>query len=210
MKVKICGMRSPDNIKEIITLKPEYLGFIFYSKSPRFIGKNPDPDLFRLIPGSTQKVAVFVNETPSTILKLCAQHHFEFVQIHGDESSDYCAQLKANGLKIIKAFGVDSNFDFHKLRHYSSHCDFFLFDTKGIQYGGNGFSFNWNLLQGYSNELPFFLSGGIDLKKLSESTKLKGLNIEAMDLNSKFEIRPGIKDPNLIRKGIELIHQIKN
>ena len=150
--------------------------------------------LFKQIPSEIQKVAVFVNSTLEEVVQICRNFKFDYAQLHGDESAEYCENLKKEGIAIIKAFPVDEDFDFTKTNSYKTSCKFFLFDTKTIQYGGSGMQFNWEVLNNYDNEIPFFLSGGIGPENFEEALKLKGLNIEALDLNSKFEIEPGRKD----------------
>lgn len=194
MKIKVCGMKYPDNIEAIVKMNPDYLGFIFYEKSPRFVGDSVSKSLMESIPNTIKKVAVFVNAPIEKVVQTIQDFGFDYAQVHGDENSEYCAQLKNYGIKIIKAFGIDEQYDFSKLEDYKPYCDFFLFDTRGIQYGGNGFSFNWKVLERYDNKKSFFLSGGIGPENIEEAVSLEDLNIEALDLNSKFEIEPGVKD----------------
>lgn len=203
MKIKICGMREAQNIQEALNFQPAYLGFIFYEKSKRFVGEDFKPNQIEAVPKSTKKVAVFVNEKLEKVVKIYSEFAFDFVQLHGDETASYCKTLKEKGVHIIKVFSIDDEFDFSKTKAYKPFLDYFLFDTKGIQYGGNGFAFDWEVLKNYDNEIPFFLSGGIGLENINEALKLKELNIEALDLNSKLEVRPGLKD-------IELIEKIEN
>lgn len=192
MKLKVCGMRAAENIEELVALGPDYMGFIFYDKSPRNVTQKPDV----AIPSNIKKVGVFVNASIETIETKNAEFGFDFIQLHGAENPEYCQQLAAKGFKLIKAFGVHDRFEFSLLDHYKPHCEYFLFDTKGKLPGGNGVKFNWNLLSKYDNELPFFLSGGIDLNNTAFIRSLmdKNLNIEAIDVNSRFEIEPALKD----------------
>lgn len=195
LKWKVCGLR--DNIEDVVALQPDYLGFIFYSKSPRYVGKG------FLMPEigvkSIQKVGVFVNEAIDFVLKTMQKYRLDFAQIHGHESPDYCNGLKQKGIKVIKAFQIDALFDFELLKEYDS-ADYFLFDTKTSQYGGSGKAFDWSVLKKYSMEKEYFLSGGIGLDNLSELKKLDLSKIHALDVNSKFEIRPGFKDVEMLRK----------
>lgn len=188
MKLKICGMKYPSNIMETAQLQPDYLGFIFYEKSPRFFyGGLPE------IAKSIQKVGVFVNAAAEEILAKVKQYDLQLVQLHGNESPEFCYLLKHNNITIIKAFSVDDAFNCNEIQPYESTCDYFLFDTKGKNPGGNGTAFNWQLLQNYPSQKPFFLSGGIGLDDIEKIKKLH-LPIHAIDVNSKFEIRPGLKN----------------
>ena len=193
MKIKICGMKYPENIEHLALLKPDFLGFIFYEKSKRFVGDNLlIKDLH--IDKNTQKVGVFVNASHEYILENIKKHDLDLVQLHGDETPDFCAYLFKQNIKISKAFQVDEDFDFKILDVYKDVCSYFLFDTKTKHYGGSGRKFDWDILSGYDNEKPFFLSGGIDIDDAQNIKQLKGLNIFAIDINSKFEIEPGLKD----------------
>ena len=197
-KLKICGMKYADNIKAVAALKPDYMGFIFYEESKRFVGYL-DEEVTGKLPSSVKKVGVFVNEVIEDILELHDRYHFDLVQLHGDESADFCSEMK-NFIPVIKAFSIEEKIDFNILKPYKRSCDYFLFDTKSESYGGSGKRFNWDLLKKYDNEVPIFLSGGISLEDAAEINKLKGLNIHAIDINSRFEKGPGLKDPVLIKQ----------
>lgn len=197
-------MRDIENVKELIGIKPDYIGFIFYPKSKRFVGVNPDISLFNSIPKNIEKVGVFVNYTKDSIIENTEKYKLDLVQLHGNESAEFCKELKSQiSAKIIKAFSIDKDFDFKTLNEYKQVCDYFLFDTKTEFYGGSGQQFDWNILNKYDNEIPFFLSGGIDLEHAAKIKKLKHLNIHAIDINSRFETEPGIKN-------IDKIKQFKN
>ena len=189
MKLKVCGLKDPKNIKEVADLKPDYMGFIFYPLSKRFVGNDFEmPNISPLI----KKVGVFVNESKSTILEKVAKHKLDYVQLHGDESADFCIDLSKT-TKIIKAFGIDEQFNFSLLNDYESYCEYFLFDTKTKEYGGSGKGFNRGILKNYRSSKPYFLSGGIGLEEVT-SYKLQVTSSFALDVNSKFEIEPGLKD----------------
>src|SRR6185437_6350311 len=190
-KLKVCGMKYSDNVKEVAALAPDYIGFIFYPKSQRYVG-DLDEQLVKDL-GNIKKVAVVVNASVVEIEEKVKRYSFDYIQLHGDETAEFCKQVHNKGIHSIKAFQVDDNFDFKLLDSYKSYCDFFLFDTKSEGYGGAGKSFNWDVLKKYNNEKPFFLSGGIGLENVEEIKKLKGLNIHALDINSKFEIEPALK-----------------
>ena len=201
MKVKICGMRDAANIEQVLALAPDYLGFVFHEKSPRYTGELLEADQLKAFPKTVKKVGVFVNSHPDSVLKNAKKFGLDFAQLHGDESPDVCRSLRGRGVSIIKTFALDENFNFSRLNNYKSHCDFFLFDTKGEQPGGTGVSFDWDILQRYDNEKPFFLSGGIGPEYVERIQELKGkgLNIHAIDVNSRFETAPGVKNVELLR-----------
>lgn len=206
MKLKICGMKYPDNILEVGSLLPDYMGFIFWEKSARYFNGSI-PDLSK----SIKKVGVFVNATQEDILEKIAKYDLQAVQLHGHESVEFCLDLKQvlkdeNGkqiqIEIIKVFSVDDSFDFEVLKPFETVCDYFLFDTKGKLPGGNGTAFDWKVLEKYPSNKPFFLSGGIGLEEIDLTKEILTTNlpIHALDLNSKFEIEPGLKDKKILKK----------
>lgn len=199
-------MRNSDNIKELLELGPDYMGFIFYEKSSRFVGEELDEDLLKSFPNTVKKVGVFVNATQAYILDKVKKYALDYVQLHGEEMPDFCRNLKFKGVNIIKAFSVDNQFNFGKLLNFKPYCDYFLFDTKGDLKGGNGLTFDWSVLRRYDNDKPFFLAGGIDLENAAQARELAGLKIHSLDVNSKFEISPALKD---IEKLSELIKILK-
>lgn len=194
IRVKVCGMRDPLNIRDISETMPDYLGFIFYQSSKRYVGDNPDPQLFRDIASNIKKVGVFVDESRHRILELASMAGLTAVQLHGNESAELCGELKASGLTVIKTFNIGLNFRFSSAESYTKCCDFFLFDTKSNTAGGSGKKFSWEQLEDYTFDKPFFLSGGIgpEDSRLIRSLRNKGLY--AADINSRFEISPGVKD----------------
>ena len=218
MKLKVCGMKYLENIQDVAALKPDYLGFIFYEKSKRnFEGIIPD------LPTSVKKTGVFVNEYIEIVISLIEEYKLDAIQLHGDESVDYVIELKnhlaerrtlfieenkvikkkknqhyisKSAIEVIKVFGIKDEFNFDILKPYTSVIDYFLFDTKGKERGGNGTKFDWSVLEQYPFTKPFFLSGGIGLDDL-EQVKIvakSNLPIYALDINSKFEIEPGRKN----------------
>lgn len=192
LKLKICGMKFSENILEISQLNPDFLGFIFYNKSPRnFEGEIPD------LPNEIKKVGVFVNVSSGEILQKAEQHNLDFIQLHGNESSQFCSEIQTV-IPVIKAFSIDEDFDFGTLNEYQNSCDYFLFDTKGKNHGGNGMTFDWSLLDNYKLDKKYFLSGGISLEnapKLLEFLKTKSAeSCFAIDINSQFENQPGLKN----------------
>jgi phosphoribosylanthranilate isomerase len=206
MKIKVCGMRELTNIQELVALKPDFIGFIFYDKSPRYVGEDLDETTVRQIPSSIKKVGVFVNSSPDYIVNMAKKYDLQYVQLHGNELPDICRVLRQKGMNIIKAFAVDSTFNFAMLNNYKSYCDLFLFDTKGSQPGGNGEPFDWSILRKYDQEKPFLLSGGIALDNIDQLLELAAsMRIYGIDINSRFEIEPGLKDIVQVQKLIDKI-----
>ncbi|ARV06443.1 N-(5'-phosphoribosyl)anthranilate isomerase [Polaribacter sp. SA4-10] len=217
MKLKVCGMKYVANIQEVAALHPDYLGFIFYEKSKRnFEGIIPE------LPKSIKKAGVFVNEYPEIVISLVEEYQLDAIQLHGDESVKYIKDLESQlaerralfieenkqikkkknqhllsdeKVEIIKVFGIKDEFNFDVLKPYLEVVDFFLFDTKGKERGGNGTKFDWSVLGNYPFKKPFFLSGGIGLEDVEEVQKImkSNLPIYALDVNSKFESKPGVK-----------------
>lgn len=203
MKIKVCGMKYPENIAEVARLGPDYLGFIFWEPSARFFDGSPGN-----LPENIKKVGVFVDADLKEILAAVAKYDLQAVQLHGKESPESCKELRSamlNGpdspkkqIEIIKVFSIKDNFDFENLAPYETVCDYYLFDTKGKLPGGNGYTFSWEVLKNYPSQKPYFLSGGIGPE---EATKIKEFlgkpesrYCYALDLNSKFEREPGLKD----------------
>jgi phosphoribosylanthranilate isomerase len=200
LKVKVCGLRDAENIRSVAALEPDYLGFIFYEGSPRYVGKSffiPDD-----LPSTVKSVGVFVNESAQSIQRLASLHALHAVQLHGNESVEQCLLLKTSGLEVIKAFAVDNDFDFSSLKPYQGSVDYFLFDTRGKNYGGNGMPFNWELLNRYDLNVPFFLSGGLSNQNMQEVLKLSYKNLVVLDVNSGVETAPGVKDVQQVEQFI--------
>ena len=189
-------MRDKENISNLLALKPDYIGFIFYDKSKRFVADFPQIE----IPSTTKKVGVFANETIEEIIEKVNQHTLDFVQLHGNETPEFCSALSAKNIKIIKAFSVGENFDFNATLLFEKHVSLFLFDTKGKNYGGNGIKFNWDLLQNYTGKIPFLLSGGISINDAEEIKKFKHPAFLGIDINSGFELEPGLKNIKEIKE----------
>ena len=198
MKLKVCGMKFIENIEQVSGLYPDYMGFIFYEKSKRnFEGVIPK------LPKSIKKTGVFVNEYLEIVISLVEEYQLEAIQLHGDETVTYIRQLKTHlpSIEIIKVFGIKDEFNFDVLTPFLPLVDYFLFDTKGKERGGNGVQFDWSVLDAYPYEKPFFLSGGIGLKDVLAIQKIinSNLPIYALDINSKFEIEPGLKNINEVK-----------
>lgn len=202
MKLKVCGMKYQDNILKVSALKPDYIGFIFYEKSPRFVSESISE-----IPKNIKKVGVFVNASIDTITNTINKFGLNVVQLHGDETVEFCKKIKTKNIEIIKVFSVKNNFNFKKLKPFEDHVDYFLFDTKGPNPGGNGYCFDWSILENYDSKTPYFLSGGIGLEEIETLNEFKNSvaakQCYAIDVNSKFEIKPALKDSIKLKKFIE-------
>ena len=194
LKLKVCGLRDTKNIKDIIDVKPDYMGFIFYKPSPRFVGEPLSVELMNTIPSNIETVGVFVNEDIGNIITIATKYRLNLVQLHGDESPGYCKKLQEKGFRIIKAFRIFSKKDMEQINTYKPHIDYALLDSSGINYGGNGVKFDWALLDLYQSDVPFFLSGGIGLEDYLKVASIKHNKFHAIDVNSGFEIEPGHKD----------------
>lgn len=209
IKLKICGMKYSENIQEIATLKPDYLGFIFWDKSSRKF------DLYELpkLDSNIKKVGVFVDATLEEIQNKIKTFQLDIIQLHGKESVDYCANLKNENIEIIKAFSINNDFDFSQLKAYENVVDYFLFDTKGKLPGGNGTTFDWEILENYNLQKPFFLSGGIGLTEITKTKEFLDSNLSkycyAIDVNSRFETEPGLKNKIDLEKFKKLLYENK-
>ncbi len=193
IRLKVCGMREEENLKQLIQVGPDYIGFIFYKKSKRFVGDNDTISFIK--PLNIPKVGVFVNEENSEIIRHAKALDLHMIQLHGDESPAQAEELKSLGLRVIKVFSVSNQLPVEELNKFKKTADYFLLDTKTEAYGGSGQRFDWSVLKDYDNEVPLFLSGGIGEEHLEEISDLnKKLNIHAIDVNSRFEITPALKN----------------
>ena len=194
--VKVCGMREAENIREVEAVGIDLMGFIFWPKSGRYVSERP-----AYLPTNCKRVGVFVDEDIETVKRIAEDYALDYIQLHGHESPEYCAQLK--GLKLIKAFNIATTEDFKQTEPYTGIVDYFLFDTKGKSVGGNGEKFDWSVLSAYDDNTPFLLSGGIgpdDAEVLtSHFSPLTSKKCVGIDLNSRFEQAPGLKDINKLK-----------
>ncbi len=202
-KIKICGMRDSQNLQKICLLQPDFVGFIFYPPSKRFVGENFDSAMLFSVPKNIRKVGVFVNETHKNILEKKEKYNLDIIQLHGEESSAFCADLERENIALIKVFSVSENFDFQTVESYLPYVNYFLFDTKTPQYGGSGKKFDWNLLENYTFEKPFLLSGGIGTEDVEQIKKIQISSLYGLDLNSQFETAPACKDVQKIHTFME-------
>lgn len=191
MIIKVCGMREATNMREVEQLGTDWMGFIFYPKSPRYVGEE-----LAYIPGDVKRVGVFVNEEPDRLLALAGKNGLDIIQLHGSESPDYCKSLQEKGFLVIKAFGISTDMPFPSelIERYEGCCDYFLFDTKTDLYGGSGKKFGWDLLSDYQGSTPFLLSGGISPEDLEAVKGFSHPRCIGIDLNSGFEIEPAVKN----------------
>jgi phosphoribosylanthranilate isomerase len=192
-------MKHTQNRQEVEKLDVDFMGYIFYPLSKRFVGENPETGLFN---SEKPKVGVFVDENAFEILALAKNLEFEWVQLHGKENPKTCQLLKRQGLKIIKAFSVDDNFNFETTQPYEKVANFFLFDTKTKNHGGSGEKFNWAILEKYDGHIPFFLSGGIGPEDVENIKKIQHPKLTGVDVNSGFEDEPGVKSIEKLEKFI--------
>jgi len=205
MEFKVCGMKYEDNMEAIAALNPNYMGFIFWEPSSRFF-ENKIPH----IPPNIKKVGVFVDADIHSIMEKINTHDLNAIQLHGNESSTYCKELKQaleqnnNTIAIIKAFALRDTFDFTVLNPFENVCDYYLFDTKGALPGGNGYTFDWGILKDYPSTKPYFLSGGIgpnEIEQVLDFLKTPAATYcKVLDLNSKFETAPGLKDKETLQE----------
>jgi phosphoribosylanthranilate isomerase len=193
MKWKVCGMRDLTNIEAVAACEPDYMGFIWVAKSPRYVGAD---FVIPALPAKTLAVGVFVNESTDTIISLSQKAGFQVVQLHGEEGQNVIDALQSAGLVVIKAVSVASEED---VKGLSLKPDYYLFDTKkGTQVGGTGERFNWAILKAYAIDIPYFLAGGLDEASIEEAKQLPG--IYALDFNSKLELSPGLKDLTKVKE----------
>lgn len=203
LKLKVCGMRDGDNVSEVAALNPDYMGFIFYLKSPRFVGALSENLVSSLKNKGIEPVAVFVNASVAFVTQISELYGFTSVQLHGHETPETCMDLRAKGLKVLKAFNIADFSDMHKTEAYQNCCDYFLFDTKSALPGGSGHPFDWNLLKGYAGITPFFLSGGIGPDDAEKVRLFDHPMLFGIDLNSRFETALALKDVSLLNSFID-------
>ncbi|MFN2262031.1 MAG: phosphoribosylanthranilate isomerase [Psychroflexus sp.] len=210
MKIKVCGMKYPENIAEIAKLKIDYLGFIFYEKSPRFVETNFE------LPNLPKKVGVFVDAKINFIIEKSKIFQLDVIQLHGDETPEFCHQLSIQlsekyrpNVQIWKVFPVQNISDLSGLTDYNFYVDKFLLDTKGSKKGGNGKKFNWDILKQQDLEKPIILSGGISENDVNSIQELYASKIIwGIDVNSQFEIEPGLKNPERLENFVQKIKML--
>lgn len=204
MIIKVCGMREPENIRQVAALGIDWMGFIFYPGSPRVVGGRMET-----IGGNlpVKKVGVFVDAGDEEILQIAASYRLDTIQLHGNETPLQCSRLQAHGYQVVKAFRISSGKSFDEVNRYVGYADYFLFDTPCKNYGGSGVRFDWSALASYRGETPFLLSGGIGPEQAEEIRHFRHPRFAGIDLNSKFEVRPGQKDVEKLSAFIQLIRE---
>jgi len=205
MIVKVCGIRTTQNLDYLSQSNADWIGFIFFGKSKRnFLDGDISPEQMQAI--EKVKVGVFVNESLDMIAASIETYALDMVQLHGDESNAFCEQVKHLGVEVMKAFSVQDELP-SNLNDYVGAIDFVLFDTKGAERGGNGVQFDWSILESYRLNMPFLVSGGIGVEDVSELKKIKNKKMAGIDINSRFELEPGLKDEQLLE---QFIHEFKS
>jgi phosphoribosylanthranilate isomerase len=204
MMIKVCGMRDEHNIRAVEHLDIDWMGFIFYPLSSRYVGEQ-----LSYLPEKVTRVGVFVNEQPEIVRERTEQNRLQILQLHGEESPAYCLELKRQGYRVIKAFGIETDqpFPTETVLRYEGCCDYFLFDTKTPMHGGSGQKFNWEVLNDYRGTIPFLISGGLTPVDAGPLKAFSHPQLVGIDLNSGFETSPAIKDTTLLQPFIEqLLH----
>ena len=200
MKLKVCGRKFSENISEIESLKPDFMGFIFYKKSKRFFNESK-----LILNDKINRVGVFVNQETNEVIDIIKKYKLDYVQLHGDEDVRYCLSIKSI-CKVIKVFKIDDTFNFDKIKKFENVSDYYLFDTKTNLHGGSGMKFDWEILKKYNSKKKFFLSGGISEDDIVEIKKIKKIHpIIGIDINSKFELPNLKKDRAKIKSLIDKI-----
>ncbi|MCD8235345.1 MAG: phosphoribosylanthranilate isomerase [Prevotellaceae bacterium] len=204
MVIKVCGLRETENLKEVEKLGVDWMGFIFYPRSPRHVALRPS-----YLPTQARRVGVFVNEHKESIMQRVSEFRLDIVQLHGNESPDFCTDLRNSlpaSMQIMKAVRVEKEADIEKAESYGQSIDYVLFETKCDTYGGSGKQFNWEWLQSYKGPRPFILSGGIGPEDAQAIKQLTHPCFYGIDLNSRFELSPGIKNIELLSR---FLHELK-
>lgn len=204
MIIKVCGMREAENIRAVEYTGIQWMGFIFYPPSPRYVSERPD-----YMPEFVQRIGVFVNDSVENIIRTVLDFSLHAVQLHGKESPEFCKELldafhvAGKEIMLIKAFSIGKKRELEQTVLYEPYCRYFLFDTPCLGYGGSGQSFNWNILSAYKGHTPFLLSGGLSYKQLPALKKFTHPQWAGIDLNSGFEKRPAYKDALLLQTFIQ-------
>jgi phosphoribosylanthranilate isomerase len=207
LMIKICGMREPENMMEVANLKPDLMGFIFYPASPRYAAKILNPEIFTRLPPGIRKVGVFVNAGFDEIIETIRKYSLDMVQLQGDESPETCRRLCEADIHVIKSFNIKNSTDFKLCAKYIPYTDYFLFDASTSRYGGSGYKFDWEMLDNYELGHLFFLSGGIAPGDVYKIMEISNPAFYGIDLNSKFEVKAGLKDIKTLKK---FVYDVRN
>ena len=200
MIIKVCGMRDSENIQQVEELRPDWLGFIFWPKSSRYVSTFPG-----YMPTHAKRVGVFVDEDIETVRQTAGNYALDIIQLHGQESPEYAAQLRE--WDVVKAISVSSREDIMTYQSYEGLVDYFLFDTKCKTVGGSGQQFDWQVLDAYDGQTPFLLSGGIGSDDAERVSAFRHPQCIGIDLNSRFETAPGLKDIHKLKEFIKKLRQ---
>ncbi|MEI7828177.1 MAG: phosphoribosylanthranilate isomerase [Prolixibacteraceae bacterium] len=210
MLVKVCGLRDPENIRQVAAIPGvDLIGLIFYPPSTRYVDSEATADALAPI-ANVKAVGVFVNEQPEVVIQKAFQYHLSYIQLHGSEKPEYLSNLRTFlpfSIKLIKAFSIKTEEDLLQTSGYKAHCEYLLFDTPTSGYGGSGRTFDWNILQYYTGSTPFILSGGIGPDSHESLLHFHHHLWVGIDLNSRFETAPAVKDVELLSG---FIQNIKN
>jgi phosphoribosylanthranilate isomerase len=209
MIVKVCGMRDADNIRAVEQLPIDWMGFIFYPHSKRYVTTAD------YLPERCRRIGVFVDATPEEILEAVERYDLKGIQLHGSESPEFCATLRRAlwpdpGMILLKAFNIGSKADVEATRRYEGLCDYYLFDTPGPSHGGTGRSFDWSLLEAYTGNTPFLLSGGLGPESITKLRTLRHPRWCGVDLNSKFELEPALKNVAVLQEFLGEFRKLDN
>ena len=198
MNIKVCGITQLKQMQQLEGLNIDFAGLIFYKDSPRYMGDSIDRSSLKNSDFDLKKVGVFVDPEMIEVLDAIDEYGLDVVQLHGSESTEMCDDLSGE-VEVIKAFSVNnkSNID-EMITEYDAVCDYYLFDTVGKEPGGNGEKFDWKILTKAKIEKPFFISGGISVEDIAALKKFKHPDLFGVDINSRFEKEPGVKDMALV------------
>jgi phosphoribosylanthranilate isomerase len=198
MIIKTCGMRDADNIRAVSELHIDWMGFIFWPPSSRYVSEKPS-----FLPTRQKRVGVFVDARIEEVKSKADEYALDLIQLHGSESPAFCERLKANSRQqLIKAFNIATQEDLEQTRSYEGLVDYFLFDTKAKMVGGNGTQFDWSVLSAYQGNTPFLLSGGIGPDDAEKVRNFHHPQLAGIDLNSRFELSPAFKDIEKLKQFI--------
>lgn len=206
MKIKVCGMRYADNIREVSGIPVEYMGFIFYDRSPRCC-RGIDPGILGSLPESVTPVMVSVDMPEEELLQLASLFGFGTLQLHGGEPPEMCRRLREQGFKVWKAIAAKSAESIRRAEDYADAADLFVFDTASSKYGGTGQKFDWEILNSYHLHVPFMLSGGIGLEDAAAVKAFSHPELIGVDLNSRFEVQPGRKDADRLARFVSSLRK---
>ena len=211
MKLKVCGMTDKENIREILReIQPDYMGFIFYEPSSRYVENKLDPGYVKSLPDGIHKTGVFVDASEDYIYDRARQYGLTTLQLHGNENPDFCRRFMDQGYEVVKVFHIYQSFDISMMNAYRDACDFFLFDRAGKYKGGNGVKFNWDILHQYTLQKPYFLSGGVTPEDGPNIMAIKDKRLYAVDINSRFEIDKGVKNADQVKQFYNTINNKDN